>query len=258
MEIKSELVMCPQGHYYNAAVHASCPICGGSGGASGGMGSFAHTEAPGGGAIAGGMGGFAHTEAPGAAPIGGGMGSFSHTEAPGAVPGGGAGGFAPTEPPSGGGWGGAPIGATQPSDNAPSGPVNPFSVQTTIGGDLAPSGQLNPVVGWLVCIDGPARGTDWRIHAGYNYIGREVGDIHIQGDNQISREKHALVAFYAKTLTYFVGPAEGRNIVELNGAPVFNTVALKNYDVITVGATSLMFVGLCGEHFSWSGERSHA
>ena len=91
--------------------------------------------------------------------------------------------------------------------------------------------------------------------AGYTpmiYIGREVGDIHIQGDTQISREKHALVAYYAKTRSFFVGPAEGRNIVELNEEPVFNTMALKNYDIITIGATRLMFVGLCGDHFSWS------
>lgn len=229
MEIKSELVMCPQGHYYNAAVHASCPICGGSGSAPGGAG------------------GFSHTEAPGSAP--GGAGGFTPTEAPGS----GGGDFAPTEAPGGGtGWGGG-VGATAPAAS-PSGPVNPFSVQTTIGGDLAGDGRFNPVVGWLVCMDGPSRGTDWRIHTGYNYIGREVGDIHIQGDNQISREKHAMVAFYAKTLTYFVGPAEGRNIVELNGAPVFNTMELKNYDVITIGATRLMFVGLCGERFAWDRE----
>ena len=227
MEIKSELVMCPRGHYYNAAVHSSCPICGGGGGPVGG---FASTEPLGG--------------------MGGGMSGFSATEAPGAVHGGGAGGFAPTEAP-GGGWGGGSIGPTMPVTDS-SGPINPFSVQTTIGGDAVGPQGFKPVVGWLVCIDGPSRGTEWRIHAGYNYIGREVGDIHIQGDTQISREKHALVAYYAKTRSYFVGPAEGRNIVELNEEPVFNTMALKNYDIITIGATRLMFVGLCGDHFSWS------
>lgn len=242
MEIKSELVMCPRGHYYNAAVHASCPICSGSVGPVGG---FSATEPLGG--AGGGMGGFSSTEAPGG--MGGGMGGFSSAEAPGAVRGG-AGGFAPTEAP-GGGWGGGGIDPTMPvADSA--GPINPFSVQTTIGGDVVGPRGVRPVVGWLVCIDGPSRGTEWRIHAGYNYIGREVGDIHIQGDTQISREKHALVAYYAKTHSFFVGPAEGRNIVELNEEPVFNTMALKNYDIITIGATKLMFVGLCGDHFSWS------
>lgn len=237
MEIKSELVMCPKGHYYNKAVHTACPICGGS-------------------AVSADAGGFTPTEAPGAAarPAAGG---FTPTEAPGAAARPAAGGFTPTESPfSGGGARSGGVGATMPGPNS-AGPVNPFSVQTTIGGDLASVGQVNPVVGWLVCIDGPARGTDWRIHAGYNYIGREVGDIHIQGDNQISREKHALVAFYAKTLTYYVCPAEGRNIVELNDQPVFNTMELKNYDIITIGATKLMFIGLCGEHFTWGQEKGN-
>lgn len=226
MEIKSELVMCPKGHYYNKAVHAACPICGGSA-VSADVGSFAPTEAPG-------------------ATAGPAAGSFAPTEAPGAAARPTQGSFAPTEAP----------GAVRSSSNS-AGPVNPFSVQTTIGGDLAPAGKVNPVVGWLVCIDGPSRGTDWRIHVGYNYIGREIGDIHIQGDNQISREKHAMVAFYAKNLTYYVGPAEGRNIVELNDQPVFSTMELKNYDVITIGTTKLMFIGLCGEHFTWGQEKGN-
>lgn len=37
-----------------------------------------------------------------------------------------------------------------------------------------PSGVPMPVVGWLVVIEGLCRGTDYRIHTGYNYIGREI------------------------------------------------------------------------------------
>ena len=41
---------------------------------------------------------------------------------------------------------------------------------TIIGGGLNVDGGVEPVVGWLVCIDGPSRGSDYRLHAGYNYI----------------------------------------------------------------------------------------
>src|SRR5947209_1623897 len=34
-----------------------------------------------------------------------------------------------------------------------------------------PSG-VSPVVGWLVCIEGPNRGQDYRIHMEKNFIGR--------------------------------------------------------------------------------------
>ena len=54
MEVK--MVQCPFGHYYNAALHASCPECARNAAASGnaargaapGSGNFTPTEAPGG------------------------------------------------------------------------------------------------------------------------------------------------------------------------------------------------------------------
>ena len=227
MEIKNNLVMCTKNHYFNASVHNVCPICGSPAASGSGTGSFVPTEKLGAGAApAGGVGGFIHTEAPqGAEPSG-----FS----------GGPRATVPVDP-----W------------KAPGGGVNPFSSPTVIGGD-ASSGRMDPVVGWLVCIEGSLRGTDWRLHAGYNYIGREVGDIHIQGDSQISREKHATVAYYNKNHTYYVGPAEGRNIIELNGEPVFSATRLNSRDIITIGATRLMFVPLCGDEFTWGQEKTDA
>lgn len=221
MEIKNNLVLCPKGHYYNAAVHPSCPICA----SQGGQGSFTPTEAP------------------------TGYGSFASTEAPNPA----TGSFPPTEAPINAGSGSG--GVTQPAGNWGSGGINPFSTPTVLGGDdLAGPSQVDPVVGWVVCIEGPCRGTDFRLHAGYNYIGRETGDIHIQGDNQISREKHAMVAYYHKNRMFYAGPAEGRNIIEINGEAVFNAVHLKDYDVITVGSTKLLFLGLCGDKFAWGQE----
>lgn len=228
MEIKNDLVMCAKNHYFNASVHSACPICGSPAAAGSRMGGYAPQEKP----------------AMGAAPAGG-VGSFIPTEAPQAA--------APSAPV------GAPPGVTGPANSwsAP-GAVNPFSSPTVIGGDISAGGKVDPVVGWLVCIEGPLRGTDWHLHAGYNYIGREVGDIHVQGDSQISREKHATVAYYDKNHTYYVGPAEGRNIIELNGEPVFSATQLSSRDIIKIGTTKLMFVPLCGEEFTWDQEKSDA
>lgn len=213
MEIK--MIACPNGHYYNAAAHASCPEC-----AKGAPAQFVKT----------------------APPSGGNEGQFPPTTPPGIV--GGAYNY-----------GGAP-GQTMPVNNreTPSGgPATPFPGGVTMpGGNLSAAGQLEPVVGWLVCIDGPLRGVDFRIHDGYNYIGREEGDIHIHGDERISRSKHAVISFYAKRQTFHVGPADGRNIIELNDEPVFNSMEMKSYDVLTVGSTKLMLVALCGPRFSWT------
>ena len=178
-------------------------------------------------------------------------GSFAPTEAPG----GGAGGFTPTEAPMGGAGGNysANFGATTPPDAgaSPSGGANPFGVPNVIGGGKADGDIAEPVVGWLVCIEGPARGSDFRLHAGYNYIGRESGDVRIRGDQQISRQNHAMVAYDSGEHLYFVGPSAGRNLIKVNGHAVLQAIAIKNYDIISNGTTKLIFVGLCGEQFSW-------
>ena len=230
MEIR--MSTCPNGHSFNADIYARCPECG-----------AAPVE---GGQAAGGYGGgdFPKTMDPREAGGSYGGGSFPKTMDPREASGGyGGGEFPKTTPPGVG--------------KVSGGPATPFSVPTQAAVDLRHGAGAEPVVGWLVCIEGPMRGMDFRIHDGYNFIGREEGDIRIQGDNAISRQKHAVVAFYAKRNTFHVGPADGRNIIELNDEPVFNHVQMRNYDVITVGNTKLMLVGLCGDQFSWTDGVKH-
>lgn len=111
----------------------------------------------------------------------------------------------------------------------------------------------------FIPIEGPCRGTDYRIHTGYNYIGRETGDICIHGDNTISAERDANVTYVPQIKKYFIAHELGKNVLLVNDMPVIGgSVELHNYDVITVGTTKLLFMGLCGEQFSWSDkERSH-
>lgn len=112
---------------------------------------------------------------------------------------------------------------------------------------------FSPVTGWLVCVEGPARGSDYRIRAGYNYIGRgEHMDICIRGDQKIGREKHALIAYDQEERVFFFGPADGKSIVRLNGKMVMSPLEVHAYDVLTIGSTKLMFVPLCGERFDWN------
>lgn len=207
MEIKNQLEQCPNGHYYNSALHPTCPICA--------QGSIPATEP------------FPATSAPGGTYT---ADSPYMAENPG---------FPRTEPVS--------------VDRSVSTPSTPFQ-PTMIGGDLNVPGGVEPVVGWLVCVEGPMRGNDYRLHAGYNYIGRELGDVRISGDQQISRQNHAMVAFDDADGIYYAGPSAGRNLLKVNGKTVLNAVELNRYDIISIGTTKLMFVPLCGEHFSWKKE----
>ncbi len=228
-----EVKRCEKGHFYDGEVHSACPQC-----------------------------------------------AAEKAAAQGAAPAFGAGDYGPTEPVDGlgGGMAGmADFGVTEPQ--SPFGRNDPGETQPVTGGSGFTGGNFDmpgmpqvddydsvtepvnvggvagfsPVVGWLVCIEGPARGTDYRIQAGYNYIGRaEHMDICVRGDMKIGREKHALIAYDQEERVFFFGPADGKSIVRLNGKMVMNPQEIHSHDVIMVGSTKLMFVPLCGERFDWN------
>lgn len=140
-----------------------------------------------------------------------------------------------------------PSGA-QAKTNAASDFIPPFSTTP-----VPPTNAVfNPVTGWLVCIDGPSKGTDYRIRSQYNYIGRAKHmDICISGDEYISAEKAAILAYDDMEKKFFIAPGMGHNLVRLNGRMVMGSEMLNPYDKIVIGKTTLVFVPLCGEQFDW-------
>ena len=113
-------------------------------------------------------------------------------------------------------------------------------------------GGIDPVVGWLVCTDGPDRGRDYRLHTERNFIGRAPKmDVAITGDPGISRDNHAVLSYNPKRHVFRLAPGDGRGLVYLNDEEVLGPMELKPYDQIELGATRLLFVPFCGEHFTW-------
>ena len=111
---------------------------------------------------------------------------------------------------------------------------------------------IDPVVGWLVCIEGPDKGKDYRIRSERNFIGRsDKMDICIASDEAISRENHAIVSYSPKKRQFRVYSGESRGLVYLNDEEVITADELKSYDVIELGKTKLMFIPFCGEQFEW-------
>jgi len=111
---------------------------------------------------------------------------------------------------------------------------------------------FDPVVGWLVCVDGPDKGRDYRIHSERNFIGRsETMDIVISGDQTVSRENHAIISYDPKNRLFKLSPGDSRSLVYIGASMVDYPSELKPYDLIELGETKLMFVPLCGEHFQW-------
>ena len=71
------------------------------------------------------------------------------------------------------------------------------------------------------------------------------------GDTSISRNNHAAVAFDTEQSKFFLGHGGKSNLVRLNGKPVLSTEEMSNGDQIRIGETTLKFVALCGEEFTW-------
>lgn len=112
---------------------------------------------------------------------------------------------------------------------------------------------IDPVVGWFVCVEGPDKGLDYRIHAGNNSIGRsEQMRICIDGDDGISRENHAFIAFDPKEGQFTLLPGTSKELAYLDGKAVFAPTQLRAFQRVQLGKTVLLFVPLCGENFQWS------
>lgn len=117
-----------------------------------------------------------------------------------------------------------------------------------------PSPARDPVVGWLVVVDGPGRGTSLRLGMGQNTIGRGTGArVRINfGDNEISRTNHAVVTYDPRGSHFYVQPGRGLNLTYLEDEPVLVPQRLPNRSRITVGKTTLRFVALCDGSFDWN------
>ena len=110
-----------------------------------------------------------------------------------------------------------------------------------------------PVVGWLVCMECPDRGKDYRLHAEKNFVGRATHmDVVIESDPTVSREKHASVVYDPKKKSFWVLPGEASGLVYLNGEMINTPAAVKADDVIEVGQTKLVLVPFCGDKYNWA------
>ena len=243
-----EIIGCGKGHYYNPELYNSCPECAKE---QAGAGVLGVTE-----------------------PVnfnnyaGGGVQDIGATEPvdfagfPGNGGNGGNGGTVGSTEPVGNNYN-TPLSTSDFNSNFVSDPqpavskvqeYTPTMPVTPVGTESFHSGvPFMPVVGWLVCIDGPAKGRDYRIHSQYNYIGRAHHmDICISGDDCISAERAAILAYDSEEKFFSFGPGMGHNVVRVNGKMLMNAVALNPYDELTIGKTKLLFVPLCGERFDWN------
>ena len=206
---------CSAGHVYDADQFASCPYCN------------RNTRA----IQFGAAGGYIPTAAPG---------GYGNTAAPG--------GYDAAIPPTGGRD--ATIGAT----------VMPEAIRRRMEqerdnrtvGEFKRKLGYEPVVGWLVCVEGPEVGKDYRLYGRINTIGRaEDNDVVLAQEHTVSQKNHVRLAYDARHNNYQLIPGDGSNVTYLNDEPLYVPQRLNAYDVLEMGETKLMFIPLCNDRFRW-------
>jgi hypothetical protein len=110
-------------------------------------------------------------------------------------------------------------------------------------------------VGWLVIVDGPGRGASFALTGGVAHLGRGADQTVCLdfGDDTISRDAHASVAFDPEDARHYLGAGAKSNLVRRNGRPVLGTEELVSGDLVRVGETTLRFVAFCDADFAWGG-----
>lgn len=129
----------------------------------------------------------------------------------------------------------------------------PSDDQKTVGYCSADEGN-DYVTGWLVCIRGPEKGRDYRLHHGFNRIGRGYGmSVCVVDDIHISRENHCSVVYDDRSNSFSLVPSGG-NLVYMGGDSVMSPVGLSTGDVICMGDSEFEFIAFCREGRVWEKE----
>lgn len=110
------------------------------------------------------------------------------------------------------------------------------------------------VVGWLVIVEGPGKGADFRIVSGINSVGKG-GSARIRlefGDKGIEEGAHCRVTFDPRSGGFYLSPGDGRFICYSNNKPVLSALELEPMQDIVLGDTTLRFVPFCSPNFNWA------
>lgn len=110
------------------------------------------------------------------------------------------------------------------------------------------------VTGWLVCVEGEEKGRDYRLHHGFNRVGRSFSmDVQVMEDPAISREGHCSVVYDDKTNQFSLIPSHGA-VTYFQGRMLGGPEILHSGDEFCIGNSRFVFIPFCGEGRVWEKE----
>ena len=106
------------------------------------------------------------------------------------------------------------------------------------------------VTGWIVCIEGPLKGRDFRICHGMNWVGLNMdSDICLSGASEVSLNKHCSIVYDIKSNQFFIFAKNG--IVFLGDELAREPKMLSAGDMIGIGNCKFEFIPFCREGRLW-------
>lgn len=117
---------------------------------------------------------------------------------------------------------------------------------------LAAGTPDGPVAGWLVVLDGPARGRDLRLGVGRSFLGTDADGtpVTLSADAPLS-QRQAAVAYDAEANTFTLLPGSSQELCYLADAALLEPQPLAGGEILRLGAASLRFVPFCNADFHW-------
>jgi hypothetical protein len=131
--------------------------------------------------------------------------------------------------------------------------VEPAAGQASAAGAGAAPAPIDPPVGWLVSLDGPARGEDVTLRSGVNYVAATpMKQITVGFGSEAQKQSNMIVTYDGSANSFQLAPGAARAQLYRNGRPVAGPTPLERGDMISIGTASVLFMPLAGERFHWA------
>ncbi len=109
------------------------------------------------------------------------------------------------------------------------------------------------VVGWLIGINGSARGESFPVRIGRNVLGRDRRSDIVVNDDQASSH-HADLVFRPEERRFILMDHNSTNGTYVNDAEIEPRRDLAVNDIVRIGSHKFLFMPLCHEGFYWDEE----
>ena len=147
--------------------------------------------------------------------------------------------------------GGAPEPKEEPQ--APAAVQAPAAEQAPVEAPVSAPKQEEtaPIVGWLVCVEGPEKGKDFRVYQKLNMIGKsERAGIRLRDEAGLPFPIWARLTYSADDNRCRISAISAGHVLH-NGKEIEEAVALSSGDRLVLGGCEYIFVALCGDSFRW-------